>query len=155
MSAHVPDNYDLAILRILQEDASRPQREIAQQVNLSAPAVQRRIAKMEKAGVIKRTIAIIDPTSVGLPITIMVEVTLRDDRATTVAEAKAFFASAREVQQCYWIAGVAGLMLVISVPTTEAYEQRTARLFGENDLVKSYRTIVVLDRVKVGLALPI
>lgn len=155
MSAHKLDDYDLALLRLLQADASRPQREIAEEINLSAPAVQRRIARLEKQGIIRRTVAVLDPTALGFPITVLVEVTLMDDRSTTVAEAKAFFAKAREVQQCYWVAGVAGLVLVLLVPTMEAYEQRTANLFGDNVLVRSYRTIVVLDRVKVGLTVPL
>lgn len=155
MSTQKLDEHGLALLRLLQEDASRPQREIAEAINLSAPAVQRRIARLEKQGVIKRTVAVLDPSAVGYPITVLVEVTLSDDRATTVTEAKAFFQQAREVQQCYWVAGVAGLFLVLVVPTTEAYEKRTAKLFGENPLVRSYRTVVVLDRVKVGLSVPI
>lgn len=148
------DDYDRAILRLLQSNASMPQREIAGRVNLSAPAVQRRIARLEAAGVIKSIVALIDHKAVGCPITLLVEVTLRDDRSTTVRQAKDFFKNAEEVQQCYWVAGIAGLVMIINVPTTEHYEDRTSKLFGDNDLVKSYRTIVVLDRVKVGMALP-
>lgn len=155
MSAQKLDDHDIAILRLLQEDAGRPQREIAEQVHLSAPAVQRRVARLEKAGVIRRTVAVLDPSAVGFPITVIVEVTLRDDRSPTVAAAKAFFREAAEVQQCYWVAGVAGLILVLIAPTTEAYEKRTAHLFGDNELVRAYRTIVVLDRVKTGLTVPI
>ncbi|WP_374708326.1 Lrp/AsnC ligand binding domain-containing protein [Pseudochrobactrum sp. sp1633] len=59
------------------------------------------------------------------------------------------------MRQCYWVAGSAGLILIMTVPTTEEYESRTAELLGENHLVKSYRTIVVLDRVKVDLSLPL
>jgi Lrp/AsnC family leucine-responsive transcriptional regulator len=148
------DTHDLALLRLLQEDASVSQRSLAEKVNLSAAAVQRRIAKLEQNGVIRQTVAIVDPAKVGFPITVMVEVTLRDDRAATVAEAKRFFREATEVQQCYWAAGVAGIILIMAVPTLEAYEVRTAGLFGENDLVKSYRTVVLLDKVKVGLSVP-
>lgn len=154
MTLHKLDEQDRAILRLLQTDARQPQRSIAEQVNLSTPAVQRRIARMEKLGIIQKTVAIIDPKAVGLPFTVLVEVTLRDDRSATVAEAKAFFKAAPEVQQCYWVAGIAGLMMVLTMPTMEAYEERTAPLFGDNDLVKAYRTILVLDRVKFGTDLP-
>lgn len=155
MPNRILDDHDLALLRLLQEDATQPQREIAQKLNLSAPAVQRRIARLEKDGIIQRTIAVVDPSAVGLPITLIVEVTLTDDRSSTVADAKAFFRAAPEVQQCYWVAGIAGMILVLLVPTTEAYELRTAGLFGDNKLVRSYRTILVLDRVKVGLTVPL
>lgn len=46
------DSFDLAILNILQRDNTTPQRVIGEAVNLSAPAVQRRIRRMEEAGVI-------------------------------------------------------------------------------------------------------
>lgn len=155
MSAHRLDDHDRAILRLLQEDAGRPQRDIAERVNLSAPAVQRRIARMEADGVIQRTAAIVDPVAVGYPITVLVEVTLVNDRSSTVAAVKAFFRRAPEVQQCYCVTGEAGFILILLVPSMEEYEQRTAPLFADNELVRSYRTIVVLDRVKVGLSVPI
>lgn len=155
MFARKLDKHDFAVLRLLQEDARRPQREIAEQVNLSPPAVQRRIARMETEGVITRAVAILDPSLVGLPITVLVEVTLASDRSNIVAAAKAFFREAMEIQQCYCVTGAAGFILILSVPSMEGYEQRTARLFADNELVRSYRTIVVLDRVKVGMSLPI
>jgi DNA-binding Lrp family transcriptional regulator len=108
MFAQKLDDHDLAILRLLQEDASRPQREIAEAIHLSAPAVQRRIARLERDGIIRRTVAIIDPATLGLPITVIVEATLRDDRSTTVAEVKGFFRDAPEVQQCYCVTCTAG-----------------------------------------------
>ena len=154
MSAHKLDSFDHAILRLLQEDSGRPQREIADRVNLSAPAVQRRIARLEAEGVIKRTVAVVEPSAVGFPITVLVEATLTSDRSNVVAAATAFFREAEEVQQCYRVMGVAGFILILLVPSMEDYEQRTARLFADNELVRSYRSIVVLDRVKVGLSVP-
>ncbi|WP_164892573.1 AsnC family transcriptional regulator, partial [Mesorhizobium sp. M7A.F.Ca.CA.001.16.1.1] len=44
------DSFDLAILAILQRDNTTPQRLIGEAVNLSAPAVQRRIKRMEQTG---------------------------------------------------------------------------------------------------------
>ncbi|MCI4591166.1 winged helix-turn-helix transcriptional regulator [Sphingobium sp. BYY-5] len=55
------DPFDRAILRIVQCDNRMPQRAIAEAVNLSTAAVQRRIAAMEKSGVIARNAAIVAP----------------------------------------------------------------------------------------------
>ena len=152
---HSIDDYDRAILRLLQDDAGRPQREIAEKVNLSPPSVQRRIARMEREGIIGRTVAIVDPVALGFPITVIVEVTLADDRSRTMAAAKKIFAEAPEVQQCYCVVGTAAFMIVLLVPSMQGYERQTARLFGDNEYIKSYRTLVVVDRVKTGLSLPI
>lgn len=74
------DSFDLAILAILQRDNTTPQRLIGEAVNLSAPAVQRRIKRMAQAGVIASNVAIIEPAAVGQPITIFVEVELESER---------------------------------------------------------------------------
>src|SRR3546814_9289800 len=75
-----------------------PQREIAGAVNLSAAAVQRRIAAMEAAGIIERNVAIVDTRALGMTITAIVEVHLTDERPPTVDGAKALFLAAPEVQ---------------------------------------------------------
>ena len=72
------DRFDLAILDILQADNTTPQRAIAQAVNLSAPAVQRRIQRLKDSGVIRANVAVLDPVQVGKPLTIVLEVHLGD-----------------------------------------------------------------------------
>ncbi len=109
---------------------------------------------MERDGVIRRTSRSSIPVAVGLPITVLVEVTLTNDRSATVSAVKRFFRDAPEVQQCYCVTGTAGFILVLLVPSMEDYETRTAWLFADNEMVRSYRTIVVLDRVKVTSSLP-
>ncbi|MBS7809771.1 Lrp/AsnC family transcriptional regulator [Roseococcus sp. XZZS9] len=149
------DPFDRSILRIVQRDNKTPQRTIAEQVNLSAAAVQRRIAAMEMSGVIARNLALVDPASVGMTITAIVEVLLRDERARTVDATKALFRAAPEVQQCYYVTGGTSFVLIIIAPDMAAYEGTTRRLFAENDAVASYRTLIALDRVKAETAIVI
>lgn len=144
------DAFDRAILRLLQQDNKKPQRQIAAAVNLSTAAVQRRIATLEATGVIAGNVAIVDPAAVSLAITALVEVVLRDERADTVDAAKALFRSTSDVQQCFYVTGGISFMLVIVTPDMRAYEALTRRLFAENDLVASYRSLIALDRVKAG-----
>ena len=73
------DSFDLAILDILQRDNTIAQREIARQVHLSAPAVQRRIKRLRESGVIRAEVAVLDPTRLGRPLTLTVEVHLHDE----------------------------------------------------------------------------
>lgn len=149
------DAFDLAILRIVQRDNKTPQRQIAEAVNLSAAAVQRRIAAMEAAGIISENVAVIHPDALGLGITAIVEVNLADERTASVDAAKALFSAAPEVQQCYFATGGVSFVLIIVTADMRAYEALTRRLFGDNEQVRSYRTLIALDRVKVDTALPI
>jgi DNA-binding Lrp family transcriptional regulator len=149
------DSFDLAILNILQRDNTTPQRVIGEAVSLSAPAVQRRIRRMEEARVIQANVSIIDPAQVGQAITIFVEVEVISETAELIDAAKREFASVPEVQQCYYVTGEADFVLVVIVPTMAAYEALTRRLFFGNNNVKRFRTFVAMDRVKVGLTVPL
>ncbi|MCV9997235.1 Lrp/AsnC family transcriptional regulator [Pararhizobium sp. YC-54] len=145
------DAYDRKILEILQKDNTTPQRQIGEAVNLSAPAVQRRIKRMEENGVIRANVAVVEPASVGQSITIFVEVEVISETADRIEEAKRAFACAPEIQQCYYVTGEADFVLVIVVPSMADYEALTRRLFFGNNNVKRFRTFVAMDRVKVGL----
>ncbi|WP_027525914.1 Lrp/AsnC family transcriptional regulator [Bradyrhizobium sp. Ec3.3] len=150
------DQYDLAILEILQRDNTTPQRTVGDMVNLSAAAVQRRISRLQKGGVIQSNVAILDPETVGLPITLLVEVHIENERLDLLEAAKKAFKATPEVQQCYYITGDMDFMLVISIASMRDYEELTKRLFFENHNVKHFKTMVVMDRVKasMGLKLP-
>lgn len=152
---HALDSFDRAILRIVQQDNKTPQRTIAEVVNLSAAAVQRRIAALEDAGVIAQNTAVVDPDKVPLTITAIVEVHLRDERASTVDAAKAIFREAPEVQQCYYVTGGSSFVLIIVTPDMRTYEALTRKLFATNDRVARYRTLIALDKVKTGTGIVI
>ena len=151
----VLDAKDKAILRLLQRDNKMSQRNIAEIVNLSAPAVQRRIKRMEETGVIQANVAIVDPVKVGQPITLFVQVSMESERIDLYESAKRSFVATPEVQQCYYVTGDADFMLVISVRSMNDYESLTRKLFFQNNNVKSFRTFVAMERVKISMSLPL
>jgi len=149
------DEFDLAILEILQKDNTVPQRSIGEQINLSAPAVQRRIKRLQASGVIQANIAVVDPAAVALPITVIVEVQIADERYDLLNAIKQSFQQAPEVQQCYQVTGEADFVLVVVVASMFEYQALCRRLFHDNPNVTKFKSLVAMDRVKIGLSLPL
>jgi Lrp/AsnC family transcriptional regulator, leucine-responsive regulatory protein len=149
------DGIDRAILRILQRDNRMSQRAIAEAVNLSPAAVQRRIKRLETSGVIAANIAVLDPAAIGRPLTLIVEVEMENEKQQALDAARRAFAADENVQQCYYVTGEADFILVIAAASMADYEALTRRLFFENNNVKRFRTFVAMNRVKVGLSQPI
>lgn len=149
------DRFDLAILNILQADNTTPQRAIAQAVNLSAPAVQRRIQRLKDSGVIRANVAVLDPVQVGKPLTIVLEVHLENERPDRTAPLRARIAAEDAVQQCYSVTGEADYLLVVNVASMADYEALTRRLFEGDDNIKRFRTSVALASLKTGLRVPL
>ena len=149
------DPFDLAILDILQRDSTTSQRQIAQAVHLSAPAVQRRIRRLRDSGVIRAQVAVLDANLLGRPLTLIVEVYLHDEHPRhTLAMRERFLAEAA-VQQCYPITGEADYLLVLTATNMAEYEVLSARLFGGDDNIRRFRTSVVMGCLKAGLQVPL
>lgn len=148
------DVFDRQLLLEVQQDNRMPLRLLAEKVHLSTAAVQRRIRRMEEAGVISSNVAVVSPASVGKVITLLVEVQAERTQTADLDELKKSL-SGPEVQQCYYVTGEADFMLVMTVDSMTEYEALARHMFYDNKNIKSFRTIVVMDRVKVGLTVPV
>jgi len=146
------DAFDRKILALLQKDSRMPQRDIGEAVHLSGSAVNRRIAAMEAAGVITGYQAVVDPAKVGRPITIIVEVAVESERLDLLDTVKRRLLACPEVQQLYYVTGETDLVIIMSVADMAEYQQLTRQLFFAEGNVKSFRTMVAMERSKVSLA---
>ncbi len=72
MSFPVLDRIDRALLRLLQEDARRPFKELATKVALASSTVHERVARLRKQGVLRGVHADVDHRAFGLQIQAMV-----------------------------------------------------------------------------------
>lgn len=149
------DDFDRKILEILQRDNRTPQREIGAAVNLSAPAVQRRIRRLEASRVIIGNVAVVSPAAVGRPLTILIEVEMESERPDLLDAMKATILAAPEVQQCYFVTGQVDIVLVVTVPDMAGYEDLTRRLFLGNPNLRKFKTLVVMNALKTGLEVPL
>jgi DNA-binding Lrp family transcriptional regulator len=148
------DPLDVKILARYQRDTRTPAHAIGKAVGLSTAAVQRRLKRLRAAGVIEAEIAQLAPATVGQPVTCIVNVDLDRERAADLARFRRRITACPEVQQVYYVTGQADFVLVVLAADLAAYEAFTRRAL-DDDNVKSFTTHVVLDRVKVGLAVPL
>jgi len=148
------DKLDLRILERVQHNVRLPAETIATEVGLSAAAVQRRLKRLREAGVIRAEVALVDPAAVGLPLTCLVGVELERESHQALDRFKARIAQWPQVQQCYYVTGQADFMLVVVCADMAAYEAFTREALLADANVKGFTTSVVMERVKVGMALP-
>ena len=85
----------------------------------------------------------------------IVRVTLVHERPDLIDTFKQSMNRTQEVMQCYYVTGGADYVLILSVPDMPAYEDFTRRFFIENTNIQRFNTIGVMDRVKVGLNVPV
>jgi len=154
MSSTALDARDRRLLDLLQRNARRSLDELAHEVALSAPAVQRRIRRLREAGVITGDVSLVDPAAVGMPMTFIVLVELERERADQVDAFRRKAAAEDRVQQCYYVTGEADFVLVAVAASMDDFEALTRRLFFDDPNVRRFRTSVAMGSALRSLAVP-
>lgn len=149
------DRVDGRILDAMQRNNRLTSDELGELVGLSPTACQRRVKRLRAEGVIEADISIVAPKIVGRPVMMFVLVTLERERADIVDKFKSAIRTTPEVMNGYYITGDADFVLIVTAKDMEDYEQFTRRFFYENADIKGFKTMVVMDRVKAGFAVPI
>jgi DNA-binding Lrp family transcriptional regulator len=149
------DRTDRAILRQLQRDASISNVALAAKVNLSAPACLRRVERLREAGLIRATVALLDPKSLDAGMLVLIGVVL--DRSTPESFT-AFEKAAQKVpgcMECHVVTGEFDFFMLIRTRDSDSFNKLHAEKLLYLPGVRQIRTFVVLREILSTTAFPI
>lgn len=149
------DEIDVALLRLLQEDARLSVVDLGERVGLSASPCLRRLRRLEEDGLVEAYRAVLDRTGVGLALTAFVE--LKVDRQThdnpdVLAER---ILAIPQVVACHMISGASDFLLEIVVADLPAYERLLSERLMTLPMVADIRTSFSLRRIRSEGQLPL
>jgi Lrp/AsnC family transcriptional regulator len=149
------DAFELKILRELQRDASQTTAEIAQRVGLSASPCWRRIDRLEREGIIRGRVAVVDRRKVGLRAHIFAQVRLNAHGRANLDEFSSAIRDFPEVLDAYVLMGTTDFMLRIVAVDIEAYERFFFDKLSKLPGVQEITSTVALSEIKSTSILPI
>ena len=149
------DDLDRKILALLQDDASLPIQQIADQVGLSVNPCWRRIRRMEADGVIRGRVALVDPEKVGLALTIFVRVKTREHSAAWAEKLVEVIASMDEISECHRIGGDVDYLLKVTVPDIAGYDRVYKELIARVPNLTDVSALFSMERLKSSTRLSI
>jgi len=138
------DELDRRIVAELVSDARQSYADIGSRVNLSAPAVKRRVDRMRADGVLRGFTALVDPDALGWTVEAFVE--LFCEGRVPPAQIKEMLIDIPEVQAAFTVTGDADALLNIRAKDMTHFE-RVLETVRERDLVRQTRSTVVLSRL--------
>jgi len=144
------DQIDLKILYILQTDGRRRLADIAEEVDLSAPAVMERVKKLEASGVIRGYQALVDGKKVGKDITAFIGVSIGNQR--DMERFAGQMMRYRDVLECHHVTGDESFILKVKSANTAALEKLLAEIRSVEGVTRTL-TKVVLSTAKEDQAL--
>ncbi|WP_343858693.1 Lrp/AsnC family transcriptional regulator [Aliiglaciecola litoralis] len=148
------DAIDKAILRLLQHDLTLSVNHIAEQVGLSTTPCWRRIQQLEKKGVIKQRVALVDPELVGLGMTVFVQVKAGKHDDKWLNHFAKHAGLLEEVVEFYRMSGEYDYMLKVVVADLKAFDKFYKRLVTGIDL-SDVTSSFAMEQIKYTTVLPV
>jgi DNA-binding Lrp family transcriptional regulator len=145
----VLDKTDLAILKMLQENARVTVREISEQVHLSTTPVHERIRRMEQTGVIRQYAAIVNGAKVRKGLMAICYVSLRQHSKQAGAKFIKTVQDMNEVTECLTISGEFDFLLKVVTENMDTYYDFHVNRLGETENVGNVQTVFVMGVVKM------
>ena len=148
------DAIDRKLLEMLQLDCDTPIAELAAAVQLSTTPCWRRIQRMKDAGVITGNVALVDPKSVNVGVTVFVNIKTSQHSQAWFDRFHATVESIPEVVEFYRMSGDVDYLLRIVVPDIAAYDGVYKRLIAGTQLF-DVSSSFAMEQLKFTTALPL
>ena len=149
------DKVDFLILDILQHEGRISNAELARRIALSQPATHARLKRLERSGLIRTYIALLDREMLGFEMLCFVHVTLEKHQPDHVKNFHAQMANMPEVIECYHVTGDYDYLLKVVMRHRRDLEDFLVDKLSHIAGVGRVHTSVVLREVKETNALPL
>ena len=149
------DPFERRILRELQRDGSQTIATLAAKVGLSPSPCWRRVDRLEREGIIRGRVALVDRRKVGLNAHIFAQVRLNAHGRANLDEFSAAIRSFPEVLAAYVLMGRTDFMLRIVARDIDAYEKFFFDKLSKLPGVQEITSTVALSEIKSTLEMPI
>ena len=149
------DNIDRQILRVLQADGSLSVAALAAQVGTSTASCWRRVRSLEAAGVLGRTVRLVDARKVHRGVNVMCQVRLKSHAPESRRGFERLLESHEEIMECYSMSGEWDYLLRIVVADIDAYEHFLMKHVLNHESVATVASNFALSQLKYSTALPI
>ncbi|ETI63844.1 AsnC family transcriptional regulator [Sphingobium sp. C100] len=149
------DHFERKILRELQRDASQTTAQIAEKVGLTPSPCWRRIDRLEREGLIRKRVAMLDRRKIGLNAQIFAQVKLDAHGRANLEDFSAAIGAFPEVLEAYVLMGTMDFMLRIVTRDIDAYERFFFERLSNLPGVQEIHSTVALSEIKSTNELPI
>ncbi len=146
------DEIDAKLLCILSENADATATEMMAQVNLSIPAINKRISRLRQSGVIRQYTILVDPDKVGKPIQAFILVVLQ--QPSGASKLTEYIKSDPDILECYAVTGEYDYIIKVCARDVEQLEQKLNLLKQQKGVAKSYTMLSLMEHKYRACILP-
>ena len=144
----VLDKMDVAILKLLQENARITVKEISAKIHLSTTPVHERIKRLEQRGVIKQYATLVDYAKVKKGLMVICYVSLKEHSKNAGVKFIKTINALNEVIECYNISGEFDFMLKVVEENMDSYYDFHVNRLSQIENVGNVQSVFVMGVIK-------
>ncbi len=148
------DGTDRKILELLQGDATLAVADIAERVGLSTTPCWRRIQNLEKSGVIRGRVTLLDAEKLNVGVTVFMAVRTNQHTLEWLGKFAAAVSRIPEIVEFYRMSGEVDYLLRVVVPDIAGYDTVYKKLIAAIDLT-DVSSSFAMEKIKSTTALPL
>ena len=149
------DEADLRLLRTMQKDATLSQAELAERAGVSPSLVSRRLSRLREAEVLRATVGLINPESVGLTCAAIIRIRLKDHAAGSVKAFRDLVERMNEVTLCVMLTGEADYLIKIVARDLPHFQEIVQSKLLRCAAIQHMESSIVLEHLKDTTELPL
>ncbi|MCW4460902.1 Lrp/AsnC family transcriptional regulator [Sphingomonas sp. BT-65] len=153
--SHPLDAVDTRIVTLLQEDATLSHADLADRVGASSASCWRRVKALETAGVLRRTVRLVDPVAVGRGVNVLCNIRMRSHAVEARQAFEQFVDSRPEIIECFSMSGDWDYLLRIVVADVADYNDFLMQTLLAHSSVAGASSHFALSMTKYTTALPV
>jgi len=149
------DAINKQILAILQDNGSITNSDLAAQIGLSPATTLERVKKLKKEGIIRKTVALVNPEMVDQNILAWVEISMLDHSSQASKMVRDAIKNISSVLECYHIAGEQDFLMKVVTKDIKTYREIAAEQIAKIPNIGKINSKFVLYIVKEETQIPI
>jgi Lrp/AsnC family transcriptional regulator len=149
------DAIDRRILTALQADAAISHQDLADRVGASSASCWRRIKALEAAGVLTRTVRLVDPAQVGRGVNVLCNVRMRSHALDARSAFERFVDDRPEVVECFSMSGEWDYLIRVVVADVDDYNRFLMHILLGHPSVAGAASHFALSMTKYTTAIPL
>ena len=142
------DTLDQQLLMYLQENSKITYKELSDKLNLSSTAIQERIKKLEKAGIIEKYVALVNRRFINRELLVFSHIKLQQHSQENIKEFETEIRNLKEVQSCFHVSGDYDYIVKMSFENMDEYRNFMVNKLTTIKVIGSTHSTFVIGDIK-------
>lgn len=142
------DNFDKQILDFLQRNAKLTAKEMATKLSLSQTPIYERVKKLEKMGIIKEYVAILDGEVLNKSFLVFMNITIKEHNYDSRKKFIEDISSFKEVAEFYHTSGAYDFLAKVRFTNIKDYRDFLVNQIATVDNISDIDSQIVLEEIK-------